>query len=212
MASYGEHEARFNNSKPDKWLKSGKLALRKDERIMVKATLKLSNGTSVVIEGTPEEVRRLLSLFGGDSPQSTTETRHPARKKAPAVKEEAGDQPELADIVNLIKTCDEAESIEEQIRDRASQVNRILLPLYVVHEYLGNAVGLTSGEINKITTDLGIPVSQPNASKALSGTALRYVIGDSVRKKGRPVRYKLHRRGVQYLKSVIADGQNEDQK
>lgn len=179
---------------------------------MAKATLKLSNGTSVVIEGTPEEVHRLLSLYSGDSPKSIPESRRPARKKASAVKDEAGDHPDLADIVNLIKTCDEAESIEEQILDRTSQVNRILLPLYVIHEYLGNAVGLTSGEIKKITTELGIPVSQPNASHTLSGTASRYVVGDSMRKKGRPVRYKLHRRGVQYLKSVIADGQNENQK
>lgn len=178
---------------------------------MAKATLTLSDGTSVVIEGTPEEVHRLLSLYGGDSHQTTAVTRRPkrqktSRKKAPAAKAEVGDQPDLTVIVNLIKTCDEAESIEEQILDRASQVDRILLPLYVVHEYLDNKFGLTSGEVNKITTDLGIPVSQPNASRALSGTASRYVVGDSVRKKGRPVRYKLHRRGVQYLKSVIAAG------
>lgn len=182
---------------------------------MAKATLTLTNGTSVVIEGSPEEVHHLLSLYGGDSPQSTTETRRRARKKsspkkAPVAKARAGDQPDLADIVNLIKTCDEAESIEEQILDRASQVNRILLPLYVVHEYLDNAFGLTSGEVSKITTNLGVPVLAPNASRTLSSTASRYVVGDSVRKQGKPVRYKLHRRGARYFKSVISGQQNED--
>ena len=179
---------------------------------MAKATLTLQSGTTVVIEGTPEEIHRLLLLHGGgDSPQSSPVQR-PARKKtsrekALTGKSEPADQPDLTQIVNLIKTCDEAEAIEEQILDRTSQVNRILLPLYIVHEHLGNAFGLTSGEIHKITTDLGIPISTPNASRTLSGTASRYLMGDSVRKKGRPVRYNLQRRGVQYLKSVIAGDQ-----
>jgi hypothetical protein len=84
------------------------------------------------------------------------------------------------------------------------------LPLYIVHEHLGNAFGLSSGEVTKVTTDLGVPVSQPNASRTLSGTAAKYVIGDRVRKKGQPVRYKLSRRGVQYLQAVIRGTSNED--
>lgn len=182
---------------------------------MAKATLTLGNGTSVVLEGTPEEVHRLLSLYDGvKSPKWAAEVRRPSgrktsQRKAPVAKVDAGDKPDLTEIVNLIKTCDEAESIEENILDHAGQVDRILLPLYIVHEHLGNAFGLTSGDISKITIDLGIPVSTPNASTRLSGTASRYVVGDSVRKKGRAVRYKLHRRGVQYLKSVIADSKNE---
>ena len=87
-------------------------------------------------------------------------------------------------------------------------MNRILLPLYIVHEYYGNSIGLTSGDVSKITTDLGVPVQTPNASRTLSGTASRYVIGDSVRKKGQPVRYKLSRRGVQFIKEVISGGVN----
>lgn len=72
------------------------------------------------------------------------------------------------------------------------------------HEHLNNAFGLTSGEVAKITTDLGIPISQPNASRTLSGTASKYVIGDKVKMKGQPVRYKLSRRGVKYIQEVLA--------
>jgi len=111
----------------------------------------------------------------------------------------------------LVKNCDEAESIENKILDKASQVNRTLLPLYIVHEHMDNAVALTSGDINKITTDLGIPIATPNASRTLSGTASRYVIGDQVRTKGQPVRYKLSHRGIQYIKSVIT-GVEDDNK
>lgn len=173
---------------------------------MAKASIALPNGTVVNIEGTPEEVQHLLKFY---SDQSIETPRRRASKKPVSArgmakkKEMASENIDYAEIVNLVKECGEAEAIEEQILDRASQVNRTLLPLYIVHEYLNNDKKLTSGEITKVTTDLGIPISQPNASRTLSGTASRYVIGDKVKKKGQPVRYKLSRRGVKYLKAVL---------
>lgn len=182
---------------------------------MAKASLTLPSGTVVQIEGTADEVRELLKFYGAGTGHGAPS----ARKRAAPLKVQetkgrgisskniAGDAsesaPNLSEIVNLAKNCDEAEDIERQILDRASQVDRTLLPLYLVHEHLSNAFGLSSGEISKITTDLGVPVSQPNASSTLSGTAARYVIGDKVRKKGQAVRYKLSRRGLQYLQTVI---------
>lgn len=193
---------------------------------MAKAALTLPNGTVVQIEGTIEEVQALLAHYGSGTAPARTEKpekdRSPSRSKrrrssattsAPAPGAPIGnaaDTPNLSAIVNLTKTCDEAEDIETQILDRASQVDRTLLPLYVVHEHLENRFGLSSGEVSKITTDLGVPVSQPNASRTLSGTAAKYVIGDKVRKKGQAVRYKLSRRGVQYMKAVIAGKSDEN--
>jgi len=184
---------------------------------MPKASIKLPDGTSVVIEGSPEEVAKLLALYGGaasgaseTSGISTEESgrRHVTSKKKSQVstKTESSESPDLFAIITHIKNCDIAESIETQVLDKTGQVNRILLPLFIVHEYMDNAHGLTSGEISQLTTDLGIPVQQPNASRTLSGTASKYVIGDKVRKKGLPVRYKLSRRGVQYFKRVL-DGE-----
>ena len=173
---------------------------------MAKASITLPNGTVVNIEGTPEEVRQLLEFYSGQPSeiQRRRSSKKPAStKKAGKKKETVSEGVDCAEIVNLIKECDEAEAIEEQILDRTSQVNRTLLPLYIVHEYLANNHKLTSGEISKVTTDLGIPISQPNASRTLSGTASRYVIGDKVKKKGQPVRYKLSRRGVKYMKAVL---------
>lgn len=179
---------------------------------MAKASLTLPSGAVVQIEGTTEEVQALLEVYGGGGREPAaarggkastrrSRKRRPAIKAAPAKSAEPG--LDLAQIVNLAKTCDEAENIERSILDRASQVDRTLLPLYIVHEHLDNSVGLSSGDISKITTDLGVPVSQPNASKTLSGTAAKYVIGDKVRKKGQLVRYKLSRRGLQHLTAVI---------
>jgi len=182
---------------------------------MAKATIKLPNGALVTIEGTPDEVYQLMEFYGGkeSSPGKT-----PAKTERIIVKKDAIQKADktaaesrisLSEVINLVKNCDIAEAIETNILDKTSQVDRTLLPLYMVHEYLDNKYALTSGEISQITTDLGIPISMANASRTLSGTASRYVIGDKVRKKGQPVHYKLSRRGVQYLKSILAGNNSE---
>src|SRR5437879_5212369 len=150
---------------------------------MATAKLELPNGTTVVLEGTPEEVHRLLSLYGGQAgiPSRSTQSRGKKPRKRPS---RAGSSPkkeqergrDLSQIINLVKTSEEAEAIEAQILDRASMVNRVLLPLYIVHEYLENEFGLTSGDVSRVTTDLGIPIKTANASSTLSKTAARYVV------------------------------------
>ena len=46
-------------------------------------------------------------------------------------------------------------------------------------------------------------------SKILSETASRYVMGDKVRKPRQPVKYKLNRKGLKYIKGVITGNNNE---
>jgi hypothetical protein len=184
---------------------------------MAKANLILLNGTKVEIEGTTEEVHKLLSLYSGESPIEKTEIKPPLKKKSKLGKKAAnkkkggvGDEIDtITEIVNKTKECQEAENIEENILDRTSQIDRALLPLYIVHEYFDNALALQSGEIATITAQLGIPVAQPNASRTLSGPASRYVMGDKTRKARQAVKYKLNRRGVKYLKAVI-NGESDE--
>lgn len=180
---------------------------------MAKANLKLASGAVITIEGTVAEVHQLLTLYSSEGihRQRDFELKNRTRsqkgdKKDDLIKE---DEINLTEIVSLVKNCDEAASLEKNILDRASQVDRTLLPLYIIHEYKGNKYGLTSGEISKIIADLGVKVAPTNISKTLAGTALRYVIGDKVRKIGQPVRYKLSRRGLQYLKGIISGKSNE---
>jgi hypothetical protein len=178
---------------------------------MPKALIQLANGTSVQIEGSPEEVAKVLSLYGGKPAPSAPNRSAYAKinrtgsKDAIAQREipVSSTNPDLSQIVNLIKTCDEAEAIEAKILDKTSQIERTLLPLYIVHECLENVKGLTSGEISQVTKDLGIPVAQPNASRTLAGLGSRYVVGDKVRKKGQAVRYKISRRGLQHIKHLL---------
>lgn len=180
---------------------------------MPKASIKLPDGSSVAIEGSPAEVAKILALYGGASVSTQGEKVKQKRtiqkaKEPTTAKKDSADTPNLPEIINLIKTCDEAEAIETNILDKAARVNRILLPLYIVHEHLDNAYGLTSGEVSQILANMGTPVSMSNASGILSKTASKYVHGDIIRKKGRTVRYKIIRRGVTYLKGVLGEKGN----
>lgn len=177
---------------------------------MAKANVTLPNGTTVEIEGTTDEIQKLLEFYSGvtspvaspkTSPSTKKKNKHRAAKKAGSKKSTG--QVDLAEIVNQIKSCNEAEAIETQILDRTSQVNRTMLPMFIIHEYFDNDHTLTSGEISKVLTDLGIPLSQANVSRTLGNTASKYVMGDKVRKRGQAVRYKLSRRGLQYIKKVL---------
>jgi len=181
---------------------------------MAKAKLTLPNGTVVEIEGTPEEVNQLLRFYSQESGSGSGRQAKPmakAKAKAKPRPTKSTTEPgvNIAEIVNHVKNSDEAEIIETRILDKTSMVNRVLLPFYIVHQYMDNAYGLSSGDINRVTTDLGIPVSTPNASRALSGTAAKYVMGDTVRKMGRKVLYKLTRRGLQYMQEVLSASSGE---
>jgi hypothetical protein len=192
------------------------LEMKGETSTMPKAKINLNNGTVVEIEGTHEEVQKLLQFYG------TQAISEPITNQKPQAEHHTNAEPtegmqhssielDLTEIVNLVKTCDEAQSIETQILDRTSEVNRVLLPLYIVNQYLDDAFGLTTIEIATITTDLGIRVFRQNALRALTSSGSRYVIGDRVRKIGTATRYKLNRRGVQYMKDILK-GQPDDGK
>jgi hypothetical protein len=185
---------------------------------MAKAAVTLTNGTEVTIEGTPEEVRQLLEFYGTGSRlgapakqrKAARSSRTKSQLKPAKSSEEAESAVDVSEIVNIVKDCDEADAIERHILDRTSQVDRTLLPLYVVHEHLDNAHPLSSGTIAKVLADLGVPLAGPNVSRTLSGIASRYVMGDTVRKKGKVTKYKLSRRGVQYMQRVVSGKSDEE--
>jgi hypothetical protein len=174
---------------------------------MAKAKFRLPNGTSVEVDGSPEEITKLLDFYGGSTTEKhgTSAGQRKSHSDLPHAKKR---EPSILDIVQTIKSCDEFEAIEKHILDRTSVVDRTLLPLLIVHKHFGNAFGLTSGDINRVTTELGIPIAAPNIANTLAGSASRYVVGDKLRKKGSAVRYKISHRGLQYLQAVISGGNN----
>jgi hypothetical protein len=176
---------------------------------MPKASLTLENGTVVTLDGTVPEIHELLSFYGPkkqdrvDNHANPATARRTAQKTVAPKPETPHDEVDLVAIVNHIKSCDETENIETHILDQSEQLPRVLLPMYTVYEHMNNVYGLTSGQISKVTIQLGVPVKISNVSTTLSAAA-KYVIGDTVRKTGQAVRYKLSRRGHAYLKEIIS--------
>jgi hypothetical protein len=171
---------------------------------MPKASFVLPNGTTVAVDGTTGEIQRLLSIYASDGQQAANVTAKPALRRETRREAEASHTDvDLSEIVNIVRTCAEAEGIERNVLDSKSLVDRTLLPLYIVHQYLGNAYALTSGQVSHVTADLGIPVRGSHASTTLSATAARFVVSDMIRKKGVAVHYKLSRRGLQYMQAVV---------
>lgn len=176
---------------------------------MAKARFTTSKGTIVDIDGTLDEIQKFLGIYESTIQKELLGGKSKKKLKFEQKKESIVSEDHILQIVNTIKDCDEAKAIEENIIDRNSQVDKVLLPLYIVHEHMSNKVPLQSGEISKITGDLGIRIKQPNVSKILSETASRYVMGDKVRKAGQPVKYKLNRKGLKYIKGVITGKQDD---
>jgi hypothetical protein len=176
---------------------------------MARASLKLESGATVTIEGTTVEIRKLLEFYGPAAKERETAnppqppTRIAAERSLSNSDGKNALHADVLAVVNDIKSCDDAEAIEKGILDKDDQLPRVLLPLYAIYEHLGNAFGLTSGEISRILTELGARVDTANASRILSGTASRYVIGDRVRKPGQPVRYKLSGRGHSFMSRLL---------
>jgi hypothetical protein len=123
-----------------------------------------------------------------------------ARKKVPLL--EPSGQNLIMDIVNKIKNCEESDKIETQVLDKNEQEGRILLPYYISYKYFSNRP-LTSGDIEKITGELGVKIKAPNAAKEIKKSLLRYLSSDFPRKKGRPTPYKLNRKGAKRFKEIL---------
>lgn len=170
----------------------------------MKASFALPNGTRVEIDGTPDDVQRVLSSFTQTEATSGGSTSHRAVKKQQVQQQGSATPMESAEaltemaVVNRIKD-DESLKWLHQIIDSRDMTRRVLMPLYVAAEIDARAEGLTSGFISRVYAELGVRLDQANASTALSGKAKRFVLADVQRRKGSPVRYKISRAGRAYL-------------
>lgn len=177
---------------------------------MAKATFTLPTGASVLIEGTPEEIKDLLDHYTNTQGKSSPPIqKHRVKTPEKATLQEKKTKPDKTDIENIIdlaQTCKEADLIGETILDKTNEANRVLVPLYIVHEYLDNAFGLSTSEISEVTIGLGAKVSRQNALRAVKFSAPGHVI----KLPGKSPRYKIHRRGLAHIKSVISGASSPD--
>lgn len=116
------------------------------------------------------------------------------------VKEDTGDIVLL--IVNKIKNCSESEKIDSQILAKNAVKGRILLPYYICFKYFQEQ-GLTTGDIEKITSELRVRIKTPNVSNYITKSLWKYLDGDTSRVKGKTVVYKLNRKGATHFESIL---------
>lgn len=190
---------------------------------MLKATFNLRDGTLVTLEGTEEAVKNLLDYYSNSSfvispPLTKSKTKvhiKPSEKNTENSDSSRVSSDTLTRIVHMIKTCPEADAIEKNIlgKEKPAEADRVLLPLYIVHEYFENGFALSTNEISTITADLGpkIKVSRQNANRQFvrKKSTSRYVLGNKTRKTGAKMRYTLNDRGVEYMKSILEEVQVE---
>lgn len=149
---------------------------------MAKSTIKLPNGTVITVEGTTSEVSRVLGGYVSKERPAT------GKKPASGAKSsgDTGGSVNILELVNAAKNADDFEQIEKKILDGASQVDRVLLPLFLSEREFEGVHKLTSNDIYKFLKEFGVNMALPNISRTLSGTAQKYVMGDKTRKKGLP--------------------------
>jgi len=178
---------------------------------MVKASFILPDGTLVNIEGVTDEIKEVLDYYSGKTINRPTIISPPkvTKQKDVSGKGFVQNETNLVDIINKIKSCDESELIESQIFDKSSRLERILLPMYIVKKYFNDDWLLSSGDISKIYSDLGIHLVIQSVSNVLSDSAKHYVMGDKVRTSGVPTKYKIGRKGMKYLEKVIFGDKND---
>ena len=111
-------------------------------------------------------------------------------------------------IVNKIKDCEESEKIDAQVLNKISLPAKVLLPFYICYKYFPEQ-GLTTGDIEKITSQLRVRVKVPNVSKAVAGSLQKYLAGDSIRGRGKTSRYKLNLKGAKYFESLLNSNEKE---
>ena len=167
--------------------------------------LKLENGTTIDVSGSADEIAKVLTLYGA-APRAKTANLGKARQntKQPAKNNgEPGNEVDLSAIANTINDCDDSDELEKYVLDKLDVMNRVLMCLYINDKYFDSEPQLTTGEISKILNQLGIPISTPNVSIAISRKAKSYVMADGVRMQGSIVRYSINRRGQKYFEEVL---------
>lgn len=117
---------------------------------------------------------------------------------------EEGPKNLVLSIVNKIGDCEEGEVIQQNILDKKSMEAKILLCFYISYKYFSNA-WLTTGDIEKITSDLGIKIDVRNVTNKIKEIK-KYLESGAARRKGQATPYRLNRQGVKCFKAIIHAG------
>ena len=171
-----------------------------------------NGGLEIEIESSDQQYvdNKFKELIGKEvsaSRSKNNQTKPKVKKKAhQKIKEntsnDSSDNTEIdiTGIVSAINDDDSHTMIEENILNKSGQLPRIIMCLHFADDLLAQT--LTTGDIQTITDQLGIKISNTNAANTIKAN-LKYFSADSVRKKGSVVRYKLNRKGKDAYQKLL---------
>lgn len=113
----------------------------------------------------------------------------------------ARDEDTAVKIANKVADCDENQKIQSNVLDKRDMEGKILLCFYISYKYFGNA-WLTTGDIEKITTDLGVKIDARNVTNKMKELR-QFLESGAVRKKGQPTPYRLNRNGMKRFQDIL---------
>lgn len=126
----------------------------------------------------------------------------PIKRRSAQIPAESEAKDMVLPIVNKVGDCDEATAIQKAVLDSRAVEGRVLLPFYISHKYFGNE-WLTSGDVEKVTSDLGVKIDKKNVANHVI-TYRKYLESGATRKKGQPTPYRLNRNGVKRFEEIIS--------
>ncbi len=129
-------------------------------------------------------------------------------KKSPGTRQADADSlgGVISSIVNRIGDCDESEEIQRRVLDQRSVEARILLCFFIPYKYF-DKVWLASGDIEKITSELGIKIDTRNVTNKIKKLR-QYLESRSTRRRGRPTPYRLNRKGFNHFQKILQSQQS----
>jgi len=136
-----------------------------------------------------------------DSKKATPKRKAVTRQAKKEPEEGNSDSVDIMGIVNEINDADNHPIIEKNILKKANQLNRILLVFYFAHK-VHKDTGITTGDIEAVTHQLGIRIKKSNAGGCIK-TNSKYFAAENVRRKGAVVKYKINRKGIEEFENLI---------
>lgn len=127
---------------------------------------------------------------------------HPLKSKSTSGKDGIDSESLVLVIVNKIGECEESEDIQIKVLDQVDMEGKILLCFFISQKYFKNA-WLNTGDIEKITSELGAKIAVGNVSNKIKDSLKQYLESGAVRKPGQPTPYRLNRKGVKRFNEII---------
>jgi len=124
-----------------------------------------------------------------------------------SIEEESDDDDNGIDVVKIVNAIYDAENhdvVEQKILKKSNQLNRILMIFAFVNKVYDHNTSITTGDIEKITDQLGVRIKRPNAANKIKANS-KFFAADSVRKKGSVTKYKINRKGLEEFDKIISN-------